>query len=710
MLIKILSCLQLLARQGIPIRGDGDDSESNFIQLLKLSGQGDAKMDEWLKKKTDKYTSHDIQNELLKIMAQHVLRSIAVKIQDSRFVTVMIDETTDVCNQEQVTVVFRTVDDKLIVNEEFIGLYSVDSITADVLTAVIKDVMLRLNLAITKLRRQCYDGCSTMSGSRSDGLFVQILYFGILENHSALMHTWDEAISVARDTESKARIYGVQAQMKKFSFLFGVYLAELVLRHTDNLSKALQCDTVSAAEAQDTAAMVCLWNLAVSNIRKFPSQQKQENSKNLSDSAISLAKIGLHGKACRILLSDGLAPLNNATWELLKSKHPSSPPPITPEVPSTPLSIGTNFNHLPILFSFPKGTAAGPSGLRVQHLIDAAQIPLPIPISTTLRDVVNLLAAGKAPLSVARFLAGGSLTALNKFRRGSPPDVRSIAVGETLKGRLTGKCLCSLVKDKASSFFEPLQLGVACPHGTEKVVHGLRKCIEEHWGDEDFVVLKTDMRNAFNLISRQALLSECSLFFPELLPWASWCYGSQPYLWHPLGHLTSESGVQQGDPLGPLFFSLVLHKVIAAIDADDDCLCLILQAWYLDDGVLAGPKHAVLRALSIIEDLGPSLGIFINLSKCELCSHSDISTLPHFMKASHVPHLDILGTPIGDYLYCTGFFAAKRVEFTKLLSKLEDVSVIDPQVAFNMLRLCSGFCKIEVCCSNGAQLSPPGLL
>ncbi|KAL5477540.1 hypothetical protein EMCRGX_G024351 [Ephydatia muelleri] len=180
-------------------------------------------------------------------------------------------------------------------------------------------------------------------------------------------------------------------------------------------------------------------------------------------------------------------------------------------------------------------------------------------------------------------------------------------------------------------------------------------------------------------------------FFPELLPWASWCYGSQPYLWHPLGHLTSESGVQQGDPLGPLFFSLVLHKVIAAIDADDDCLRLILQAWYLDDGVLAGSKHAVLRALSIIEDLGPSLGIFINSSECELFSHSDISMFHHVMKASHVPHLDILGTPIGDYLYCTGFFAAKRVEFTKLLSKLEDVSVIDPQVAFNMLRLCSGF-------------------
>ena len=54
--------------------------------------------------------------------------------------------------------------------------------------------------------------------------------------------------------------------------------------------------------------------------------------------------------------------------------------------------------------------------------------------------------------------------------------------------------------------------------------------------------------------------------------------------------------MQQGDgPLGPLFFALVLPKFIAAID--DDCLHLILQAWYLDDGVLAGPRQAVLRAV-----------------------------------------------------------------------------------------------------------------
>ena len=71
--------------------------------------------------------------------------------------------------------------------------------------------------------------------------------------------------------------------------------------------------------------------------------------------------------------------------------------------------------------------------------------------------------------------------------------------------------------------------------------------------------------------------------FNKLLPWSVWCYGS-----HPLGTLTSETGVQQGDPLGPLFFVLVLHRIVSSIDADDDCLDLLYLAWFLDYGVLAG--------------------------------------------------------------------------------------------------------------------------
>ncbi|KAL5469225.1 hypothetical protein EMCRGX_G030449 [Ephydatia muelleri] len=72
------------------------------------------------------------------------------------------------------------------------------------------------------------------------------------------------------------------------------------------------------------------------------------------------------------------------------------------------------------------------------------------------------------------------------------------------------------------------QYGVACPAGAEKVIRGVRSCIQEHWKDDNFTVCKVDMSNAFNLVSRQALLEECAVHFQELLPWfcTSWCYPS----------------------------------------------------------------------------------------------------------------------------------------------------------------------------------------
>ena len=300
-----------------------------------------------------------------------------------------------------------------------------------------------------------------------------------------------------------------------------------------------------------------------------------------------------------------------------------------------------------ILRSFPKTTACGPSGLRIQHLIDAH---LQVPICSSLRDIISLLASGEVPVAVSKHLAGGSLTALVKSEEDFPLDIRPIAVGEALR-RLVGKCVCVVEKSKASDFFAPYQFGVACAAGAEKVIHGLRSCMDDHWTDENFTVLKIDMRNAYNLVSRQALLDECSIQLPELFPWASWCYGQHPALQHVLGTISSEVGVQQGDPLSPMFFCLVLHKIVSAIVSDENCSSLLFHAWYQDDGVVAGPKHAVSRALAIIQEHGPPLGLFINAAKCKLFSLSDLSMFPPEMKRSSVPHLEILGAPIGDAFF-----------------------------------------------------------
>ena len=81
---------------------------------------------EWMLKRTDKYTSHDTQNDMLKAVAHKVLRNINSRLHIASFFTIIADETTNASNKEQVVIIFRYVDNNnFSVEEEFIGLYCV---------------------------------------------------------------------------------------------------------------------------------------------------------------------------------------------------------------------------------------------------------------------------------------------------------------------------------------------------------------------------------------------------------------------------------------------------------------------------------------------------------------------------------------------------------------------------------------------------------
>ena len=134
-MLKLLSNVRYMARQGLPLRGDGEEDDSNYNQLLGLRGTDDARVLDWIKRKSDKYTSPDIQNEMLEILGKMVLRRIVADVQNALFYAIMVDETTDCSNQEQVMLVLHWVDDSLVVHEDFFGLYNVPSINADTLTA-----------------------------------------------------------------------------------------------------------------------------------------------------------------------------------------------------------------------------------------------------------------------------------------------------------------------------------------------------------------------------------------------------------------------------------------------------------------------------------------------------------------------------------------------------------------------------------------------
>ena len=136
LLIKVIQCLQYLARQGQAMQGDTDD-ESNVIQLLKLRGKDQPLLLKRLERKEDRYISHDIQNEIIAIMANHVIRDLVSEIRGD-FFSIICDEYTGTSNKEQLTIYIRWADKELEAYEDFLGFYNVPDIGAETIVSAIK--------------------------------------------------------------------------------------------------------------------------------------------------------------------------------------------------------------------------------------------------------------------------------------------------------------------------------------------------------------------------------------------------------------------------------------------------------------------------------------------------------------------------------------------------------------------------------------------
>lgn len=91
--------------------------------------------------------------------------------------------------------------------------------------------------------------CPTRWTVRADALQ------SMLANYQVLQDLWAESVQRVSDTEMKAKIQGVAAQMSKFEYYFGISLGLLILGHSDNLSRTLQRADMSAAEGQEVAQM-----------------------------------------------------------------------------------------------------------------------------------------------------------------------------------------------------------------------------------------------------------------------------------------------------------------------------------------------------------------------------------------------------------------------------------------------------------------------
>jgi len=163
-LLKIFEYIRFLGRQGLALRGH-EDQEGNLKQLLKLSSTTDDDLRAWLTRHQH-YTSPEIQNEIMSLIANNITTTVCHHIQQQEplMFSVIVDGTRDVTGIEQESICIRYVDENLTPREVFIGFYEASKTTGENIAAIIKDVLVRLQLPIQFLRGQTYDGAANMSG------------------------------------------------------------------------------------------------------------------------------------------------------------------------------------------------------------------------------------------------------------------------------------------------------------------------------------------------------------------------------------------------------------------------------------------------------------------------------------------------------------------------------------------------------------------
>ena len=81
-LMKLLSCLKLLLRQGSAIRAH-KEKEGNLYQVLKCQDEDVPGLEDWLKK--GDYRPHDIVNEMVELIYMQLLRKLLAEVRAAEF-------------------------------------------------------------------------------------------------------------------------------------------------------------------------------------------------------------------------------------------------------------------------------------------------------------------------------------------------------------------------------------------------------------------------------------------------------------------------------------------------------------------------------------------------------------------------------------------------------------------------------------------------
>jgi hypothetical protein len=243
------------------------------------------------------------------------------------------------------------------------------------------------------------------------------------------------------------------------------------------------------------------------------------------------------------------------------------------------------------------------------------------------------------------------------------------------------------------------QLGVGVPQGVEQAAGAAQ------WHHAaGFWIVALDLKNAFNSVLRSAIFRGLHEIYPELIPYftAMYCNRRPPNLLFKkddgsIDIISSQSGAQQGDPLGPFLFCVGIANVMKEYRQKHgkEGSGRDLSS-YIDDMRLFFKlmNEAALAAVAELLAALKELGLVANDAKTEvLPPEGHVPTEEEKRLLARKGYalkegIAVVGVPVGTEDFIQGFLSNSlgRLNFDRLARYL--AALPDKQVAYRLLCSC----------------------
>ena len=323
---------------------------------------------------------------------------------------------------------------------------------------------------------------------------------------------------------------------------------------------------------------------------------------------------------------------------------------MTPIIPAENIAVTADEKKIiRSLRLFSGGCCGGIDRLRPAHLVDLVAVSTTeagLHLRRSITNLTNKILRGDVSDYAVKLLFSSNLTALKKKDGG----IRPVSVGNVFR-RLAAKVGCYAVSRAVSHELLPIQLGVSVKGGAEAAVSAVRTFITKNIDSNDHkIIVKLDLMNAFNSVRRDHVLQTCLDRTPEIAKLSFFAY-NKPSSVIASGHsITSSTGVQQGDPIGPLLFALAVDQIASGVESE-------LNVWYFDDATIGGSPELVLSDVQRCITGLKRIGLIVNPKKTEIINvglaagkfsrvvNSFNELLPE-IKVTVLTKMELLGFPI----------------------------------------------------------------